>query len=121
MFKNLFNVSFTGRISGKDYWLTFVAFIMLAVLFSVVFTEIARPLAQADVELFAMLLPLPMLVIVGYFSVVSLSLLVRRLHDTNKSGLLILLGLIPFFGAIILFIFSIIPGDKHDNKYGSAN
>jgi uncharacterized membrane protein YhaH (DUF805 family) len=48
----------------------------------------------------------------------SLSVTVRRLHDTDKSGWLILLGLIPLIGVIILLVFYILPGTKGPNKFG---
>ena len=42
----------------------------------------------------------------------------RRLHDTDKSGWLILLGLIPLIGSIILLVFYVLPGTKGPNKFG---
>jgi uncharacterized membrane protein YhaH (DUF805 family) len=43
---------------------------------------------------------------------------VRRLHDTNRSGWWLLLGLIPFLGQLILLYFWIQEGDTGDNRYG---
>ncbi|MDQ1058507.1 uncharacterized membrane protein YhaH (DUF805 family) [Arthrobacter globiformis] len=37
----------------------------------------------------------------------SLTLTVRRLHDSNKSGWMILLGLIPCAGPIFLLVFTL--------------
>ena len=48
----------------------------------------------------------------------ALAVTVRRLHDTGKSGWLYLLVLIPYIGSLIIFIFTVIQGDKEDNKYG---
>lgn len=47
----------------------------------------------------------------------SLALIVRRLHDSNKSGWMILLGLIPFAGAIILLVFMLLGPDPHGQQY----
>ena len=44
---------------------------------------------------------------------------IRRLHDTNKSGLLILLILAPVVGWIILIAFFAQEGTPGDNQYGS--
>jgi uncharacterized membrane protein YhaH (DUF805 family) len=41
----------------------------------------------------------------------SLALTVRRLHDSNKSGWMILLGLIPFAGPIIVVVFTLLGPD----------
>ena len=47
-----------------------------------------------------------------------LSLSVRRLHDTGKSGWWVLLGLIPVAGAIALIIFYATDSQAGDNDYG---
>jgi uncharacterized membrane protein YhaH (DUF805 family) len=41
---------------------------------------------------------------------VNLSLAVRRLHDTDKSGFWIFIGLIPLIGGIVLLVFYLLPG-----------
>jgi uncharacterized membrane protein YhaH (DUF805 family) len=48
----------------------------------------------------------------------SLSVAVRRLHDTNRSGWLILLGLIPLVGGIILLVFACQRGTIGPNRFG---
>ncbi len=35
----------------------------------------------------------------------ALAVLVRRLHDTGKSGWWVLIGFVPFVGTIVLFVF----------------
>mgnify|MGYP001222602027 FL=1 len=44
---------------------------------------------------------------------------IRRLHDTNKSGLYILWNCVPIIGGIIFIAFMIGTGTKGTNKYGS--
>ena len=41
----------------------------------------------------------------------SMAVAIRRLHDTNKSGWFLLIGLIPFVGFIILVVLLATPGD----------
>lgn len=43
---------------------------------------------------------------------------VRRLHDQDKSGWLILVGIIPVIGFLILFWFNIQRGTKGTNRFG---
>lgn len=43
---------------------------------------------------------------------------VRRLHDTNRSGWYLLLNLVPLIGSILIFIWSVTPGDKKANQFG---
>ena len=48
----------------------------------------------------------------------NLSVSIRRLHDTNRTGWWILIGLIPLIGWIVLLIFYLEKGDPADNDYG---
>lgn len=48
----------------------------------------------------------------------SFAVQVRRLHDRDKSGWFILIGLIPLLGGLILFWFNIQRGTKGTNTYG---
>ena len=50
----------------------------------------------------------------------SRSVAVRRLHDTDKSGALFLLFLLPIIGSIILLVFYLIDGDRTANRYGPS-
>jgi uncharacterized membrane protein YhaH (DUF805 family) len=45
---------------------------------------------------------------------------IRRLHDTDKSGWLMLIALVPFVGGIILLVFMILEGTAGPNQYGPA-
>jgi len=48
----------------------------------------------------------------------SLAVSARRLHDTDRSALLLLLGFIPLAGLIILIVFWVQEGTAGQNKYG---
>ncbi len=50
----------------------------------------------------------------------SLAVLVRRLHDTGKSGWLWLIALIPIIGFIILLVFLVQDSDPNSNDYGEC-
>ncbi|MEK9536276.1 MAG: DUF805 domain-containing protein [Aquiluna sp.] len=50
----------------------------------------------------------------------ALAVLVRRLHDTGKSGWWALMGLVPFVGGIVLLVFTVMNSDANDNMYGPA-
>jgi uncharacterized membrane protein YhaH (DUF805 family) len=51
-----------------------------------------------------------------YLFLVGLSLLVRRLHDIDRTGWWVLIGLVPF-GGIVLLIFSLLEGTPGPNRY----
>ena len=61
---------------------------------------------------------LGMLYALGVF-IPSLAVAVRRLHDTNRSGWWLLIGLIPVIGLIVLIVFFVQDSDKVDNDYGA--
>jgi len=50
----------------------------------------------------------------------SLAVTVRRLHDTGRSGVWLLICVVPFLGAILLLVFIAQDGDPTDNQYGPS-
>ena len=58
-----------------------------------------------------------LLYVVALF-VPSLAAAVRRLHDTGKSGWIILISLIPIVGTILLIVFLAQSGEQQPNQYG---
>ncbi|MFI7576551.1 DUF805 domain-containing protein [Micromonospora sp. NPDC049497] len=48
----------------------------------------------------------------------TLAVAVRRLHDTDKSGWWLLIGLVPFVGAIVLLVFFVKDGTPGTNRFG---
>jgi uncharacterized membrane protein YhaH (DUF805 family) len=47
----------------------------------------------------------------------NLAILVRRLHDTDRSGGWYWIGLVPFAGSIILFVFTLLPSSSGRNRF----
>lgn len=50
----------------------------------------------------------------------ALAVLVRRLHDTGKTGWWALIGFVPFAGAIVLLVFTILDSTPGENVYGAS-
>ena len=96
---------FTGRAGRKEYWyfvlFNLIIFVVLAVL-DVLFRS---PGILKLAYNLAVLIP-------------GIAVGVRRLHDTDRSGWWLLLGLIPIIGAIVLIIFFAQDGNPRDNQYG---
>lgn len=97
-------VGFQGRARRTEYWM-FVLFNTIAclVLYLVDFL-LGLPFVLSLIYSLAVLLP-------------SLAVLVRRLHDTGKSGWWILIALVPF-GSIVLLVFECLDSHPGDNQYG---
>lgn len=78
--------------------------------------------------LFQILVTLGVAFISGWLStLLSLGLLlpmlaaqVRRLHDVDKTGWLMLIGLIPLIGWLIVLYWSVLPGSAGANQFGEA-
>lgn len=51
------------------------------------------------------------------YGILMIDATIRRLHDTNKSGAYILIGLIPVVGQIILLILLCLPRVEEDNQW----
>ena len=48
----------------------------------------------------------------------ALAVLIRRLHDTSRSGWWALIGFIPVAGAIVLLIFTVMDSTPEENAWG---
>ncbi len=94
---------FTGRARRSEYWFWFLAVIIGAIVTSIIDSIIGVPITYI-VFLLGVLVP-------------NIAVSIRRMHDIGKSGWWILVGLIPFVGAIILIVWFV--GDSQpDNEYG---
>ncbi len=92
--------TFSGRASRSEYWYFFL-FYVLCVTGASVISEI-----------------LSFLVVLALF-LPTIAVATRRLHDTNRSGWLQLLGIIPIVGFILLIVFYAQEA-KEPNKYHLA-
>jgi uncharacterized membrane protein YhaH (DUF805 family) len=104
-FQNVTN--FNGRASRSAYW-----WYALALLIADVVLQIISGVAGSS----ALTLLISLILLVVGLS--GLSVGVRRLHDTDKSGWWILIGIIPIIGTIILIVFLCTPGTPGPNRFG---
>ena len=97
---------FDGRATRRQYWM----FVLVNVIISFVISNIL-PLLWAKLAILGALYTLALLV-------PSWAITARRLHDTNRSGWMQLIALIPFVGWIILIIFCAQPSQPGPNRFG---
>jgi len=106
---------FTGRARRAEYWwfvlINFVVMFSLLVLTIILSgsNDSLTGLGGIIYAVYALGVILP-----------SLAVTVRRLHDTGKSGWMLLIGLIPFVGLIILLVFYFTDGEPGANQYGPS-
>jgi uncharacterized membrane protein YhaH (DUF805 family) len=102
-FKNTF--TYQGRASRSAYWWFFL-FDVICYVVAGIFDRVGGPAVAVAVIIY----------VIMFF--VNLSLAVRRLHDTDRSGFWIFIGLIPLIGGIVLLVFYLLPGTPGPNRHG---
>lgn len=105
-------VDFNGRTSKKEFW-NFV--LIYTVIYLIL--EFLSGVSAFDGKGFFLLN-----IMSGLFFLFTLlpglSISVRRLHDTNRSGWWMWLCLLPLIGPIVLMVFFALSGTEGENKYG---
>ena len=105
--------NFSGRARRREYWM----FFLLNMIFSLSAAILDNILGLAFEGVGYG--PLYILYALALF-IPGVAVMVRRLHDLGLSAWFILVGLIPFLGAIVLLIMMAIEGDSGENKYGMS-
>jgi uncharacterized membrane protein YhaH (DUF805 family) len=101
---------FKGRARRREYWI----FELMNSAIALALFVLAVMLGKAGYPYF---LGLPVLYIVATM-IPSLSSLVRRLHDTNRSGWWLLIGMLPAVGPVILLGITVTDSDPGQNRFG---
>lgn len=102
---------FSGRSRRKEYWL----FILFNIFFSIV-AMLIDVLAGTRMEnqyygIISILYNIAMVI-------PTLAVMVRRLHDINRSGWWFLINLIPVIGNIWFFVLMCFDGTLGQNRFG---
>jgi uncharacterized membrane protein YhaH (DUF805 family) len=114
---------YRGRASRSGYWwfilFTAIVWVALDVIVSVI---AASSPAAPGVPIVVLLVIIAVLFVIVaiYLGLAELALLVRRLHDTGRSGWWVLIGLAPLVGPIILLVFTLLEGTPGPNRYDLA-
>jgi uncharacterized membrane protein YhaH (DUF805 family) len=96
---------FSGRSSRSAYWWWILFYVLVVIAASIIDAAINTP-AFVGLAWLAFIIP-------------NLAVLVRRLHDTDRSGWWVLIGLIPLAGAIVLIVFACTDSGM-PNEYGEG-
>lgn len=96
---------FNGRSSRSAYWWFVLSIFLVYIATEIIDAVISTPVFTA-------------LAVIGLF-LPSLAVLVRRLHDTDRSGWWVLISFVPLIGSIVLIVFACIDSGP-PNKYGDG-
>jgi uncharacterized membrane protein YhaH (DUF805 family) len=115
--------TFTGRASRSEYWWWTLVSGVVSIVLNIIMSVAGA--AGATVDAAGNTVPGPgavvgviLLVIWGLAVIVpSLALVVRRLHDLNFSGWMILIGLVPFVGGLALLVFMLLPSKPEGQRF----
>ncbi|HEX2526997.1 MAG TPA: DUF805 domain-containing protein [Geminicoccus sp.] len=99
--------TFRGRASRSEFWY-FSLFIVLVMIGATILDAALFPHGRS---LFPSILGLVILL-------PSIAVLVRRLHDTDRSGWWYWISFVPLIGTIVLFVFAVQRGTPGQNSYG---
>lgn len=96
---------FSGRARRMEYWMFTLFNFIIAVVLNIVEGLIGSPGILGGIYALAVLVP-------------SIAVSVRRLHDTDRSGLWLLIAFIPCIGGLVLLVFMVQDSNPGDNQFG---
>ena len=116
-FSDTFVPHFQGRLTRRRFWAATVMYLVVSSLLSMLWRMLFwQPMSVESWNFIDFLISAAAL----YFYIVLVSVLVRRLHDFNRSGWWVLLFLIPIVAPIAYIVIGCISGNPAANDYGVA-
>jgi uncharacterized membrane protein YhaH (DUF805 family) len=103
---------YRGRASRSAYWWFVLLEVIATIVLELLVVIPAAANSPAAISVFLIIVG----IVVLYLALVGLALTIRRLHDIDKTGWWVLIGLVPF-GGIVLLIFSLLEGTPGPNRY----
>jgi uncharacterized membrane protein YhaH (DUF805 family) len=96
---------FSGRARRKEYWMFILFNIIISFIIGLLIAFVEALFFLPYLYTLAILIP-------------SIAVMVRRLHDTNRSGWWWFIAFIPIIGTIILIVFLAQDSQPGENQYG---
>jgi uncharacterized membrane protein YhaH (DUF805 family) len=109
---------FSGRSRRKEYWMFALLNLLISLIVGLVFL-VGYYADMSQTEMDTWLMPVLWLAILYSLAAIvpGLAVTIRRLHDTDRSGWNILIGLIPLIGGLLL-LFYCTKGTAGPNRFG---
>ncbi len=110
--------NFKGRARRSEYW--FIQLFLVATNLAAAVIDLA--LMDGDVDRFIANGGGGIVGLIWIIATIvpALAVLIRRLHDTNRSGWWALIGLVPIIGTIAILIFTVTDSTQGENRYGAS-
>lgn len=107
--------TFDGRARRKEYWMFALVNAIICVVLSIIATIMMRGSPRSAIIVYVVILAYCLLILLP-----SLAVVVRWLHDTDRSGWWFWIQLVPLVGGIILFVFTVLDSTPGTNQYGPS-
>jgi uncharacterized membrane protein YhaH (DUF805 family) len=104
-------VDFSGRSSRSEFWFFVLFYFIIAIIATVIDAVVLGSQMAQGIGILSGIVTLVHII-------PSISVGVRRLHDTDRSGWWILIGLVPLIGAIWLIVLYCIDSTPGTNRFG---
>ncbi|PMO38267.1 hypothetical protein BCT11_17500 [Vibrio sp. 10N.222.52.B12] len=105
-------INFGGRARRKEYWYFFLFNILISLVLCFIDTTTGNYEPETGYGLLSSIYALAVFI-------PGVSVGVRRLHDTGRTGWWSLIAFIPLIGVLVLLYFCASKGDTGRNQYGS--
>jgi uncharacterized membrane protein YhaH (DUF805 family) len=102
---------FSGRSRRMEFWYFVLFNIVVGVVLALIDILLGTFSAAGNIGLLSSIYSLAVLI-------PTLAVIVRRLHDIDRTGWWIFINLIPLIGTIVLLVFALTPGTPGSNRYG---
>jgi uncharacterized membrane protein YhaH (DUF805 family) len=101
----------SGRSRRREYWYFVLFNIIVGIVLGLIDALLGTRSSYAGVGFLSGIYSLAVLI-------PTLAVTVRRLHDIDRTGWWILIGLVPLIGGIVLLVFALLDGTPGSNQYG---
>jgi uncharacterized membrane protein YhaH (DUF805 family) len=110
---------FSGRSRRKEFWMFELFILLVFAAFMILGAILGGGLGNSSGGgILATLIGILYLVFALGMLIPSIAVTVRRLHDLDKSGWMLLIAFIPLVGSIILLVWYCTQGTSGPNRFG---
>ncbi|MFI6254892.1 DUF805 domain-containing protein [Micromonospora zamorensis] len=106
-------VGFTGRARRSEYWWFVLFTVIVSIVAAILDSALGLTFENGTTGFIGLVVNLALLL-------PTLAVAVRRLHDTDRTGWWVLIGLVPLVGAIVLIVFFVSDSTHGANRFGPS-
>lgn len=104
--------NFSSRAQRSEYWFYVLIILIANIILGITDATAGTYSPETNMGLLGSIFSLATII-------PGIAVTVRRLHDIDKTGWWLLIGLIPFIGAIWLLVLECLKGTDGENRFGT--